>query len=89
MNASYHGKKRDSVSRREERPGTRIVVESGWWGTCHVSYCSTSIRAVTHGRRDNLISLSFSIQQPVQPEETSEPAKRSDEEKLEDISDGG
>lgn len=81
MNASYHGKKRDGVTGREERPRARRVVEGGRRGTCHVCHGSTSVRVVD--------SMFFSIQQPVQPQETGEPAKRCDKEKLEDVSEGG
>lgn len=88
MNASYHGKKRDGVTGREERPRARRVVEGGRWGTCHVCHGSTSVRIVDQGRRRHLISMFFSIQQPVQPQETGEPTKRCDKEKLEDVSEG-
>jgi len=87
MNVSYHGKKRDGVSRREEGPGARIVGEGGRWGTCHVYHGGTSICAVGQGRRHDLHWL-FSVQQPVQPQKTNEPAKRCNEEKFEDGSEG-
>jgi hypothetical protein len=45
-NASYHGKERNGVSRREERPGAKRMLKGGRWGTRHVCHGRTTIRVV-------------------------------------------
>jgi hypothetical protein len=77
MNASYHGKKRDGVTGREERPRAKRVVEGGSGGTCHLCH-GTSVRVVRS-----------TIEQAVQPQEAGDLAQRCDKEKLEEVSEGG
>lgn len=87
-NVSYHGKERNGVSRREERPGSKRILKGGRWRTRHVCHGRTTFRVVDHRRRHDLTGLLFSVQQSGQRQETSEPAKRRKEEEFEHVFDG-